>query len=81
MGLTKITSEHQATYDPDADAAYLQLAEHIGQGAAVRQEIVGIDGLGEVVLDFDSSNRLLGVEVIGAALLPDVLLRRLGVRK
>ena len=82
MGLTEITSEHRATYDPEVDAAYIYLAEHIRKGAAVRQEVVGIDGFGEVVLDFDSSNRLLGVEVVGAAaLLPDLLLKRLGVRK
>ena len=82
MSLTDITSEHRATYDPAVDAAYIHFAEHMREGAAARQEVVGIDGFGEVVLDFDSSNRLLGVEVVGAAaLLPDLLLKRLGVRK
>jgi uncharacterized protein YuzE len=50
-------------YDPEADAAYVYLIDHIEPGEAVRQEVV-LDG--GVVLDLDSKGRLLGVEVVYA---------------
>jgi uncharacterized protein YuzE len=54
------------TFDPEADAAYIQLADS-EPGEAVDQVIVeGIPSPAEVVLDFNSDGQLLGVEVIGA---------------
>ncbi|WP_040793511.1 DUF2283 domain-containing protein [Nocardia paucivorans] len=54
-----------ATYDPEADAAYIAVKHPIGAGEAVRQQSVPIDNA-EIVLDFDKDNRLLGVEILGA---------------
>lgn len=57
------------TYDREADAAYLQIAEVISPGAAVRQIQVEVDDTaqGQFVLDFDSDGKLLGVEVLFAS--------------
>jgi len=62
-------------FDPEADAAYIGLAV-IGPGEAVRQVIVeGVPNSSDIILDFNSSGRLLGVEIIGArAVLSDQLL-------
>lgn len=62
------------TYDPEANAAYVQLVDTIGDGEATTQQhsIVPPGGQGEIVLDHDASGRLLGVEVLGA----DRLLRQ-----
>jgi uncharacterized protein YuzE len=50
------------TYDAEADAAYLNVVAHIGDGEAVEQEMIDRpEGY-----DFDQHGRLLGVEVIGA---------------
>jgi uncharacterized protein YuzE len=54
------------TYDADADAAYFSLAPDVEDGDAVRQDFFEWDGGGEIILDFDADNKLLGVEVIGA---------------
>ena len=65
------------TYDADADAAYFSLAPDIKDGDAVRQDFFQWEGGGEIILDFDTDNRLLGVEVIGArAVLRASTLRR-----
>ena len=65
------------TYDADADAAYFSLAPDIKGGDAVRQDFFQWDGGGEIILDFDADDRLLGVEVIGArAVLRASTLRR-----
>jgi uncharacterized protein YuzE len=62
-------------YDPEEDAAYIGLAS-ISPGEAVRQVVVeGVQNATDIVLDFNSSGQLLGVEVIGArAALSDRLL-------
>ncbi len=63
------------TFDPEADAAYVRLAE-IAPGQATVQVIVeGVPGPADVVLDFDSAGHLLGIEVIGASAIldPDLL--------
>jgi uncharacterized protein YuzE len=62
-------------FDPEADAAYIGLAV-IGPGEAVRQVIVeGVPNSADIVLDFNSSDQLLGIEIIGArAVLSDLLL-------
>lgn len=54
------------TFDPDADAAYIYVADEIAAGAAVENLVVERDGHGDIVLDFNAEGRLLGVEVIGA---------------
>ncbi|MCM3615377.1 DUF2283 domain-containing protein [Microbacterium enclense] len=65
------------TYDADADAAYIAVVDDVPAGAATQQvhSISTPGGRGEVVLDFDAHDRLLGVEVLGAraVLAPEVL--------
>lgn len=65
------------TYDADADAAYIAVVDDVPAGAATQQvhSIATPGGRGEVVLDFDAHDRLLGVEVLGAraVLAPEVL--------
>jgi uncharacterized protein YuzE len=60
------------TYDPEADAAYIQLVDEIAPGGVART--VGCDPAevgGMINLDFDSQGRLLGIEVLDASeLLP-----------
>ena len=50
------------TWDAEVDAGYLYLTD-IGDGDAVSQHIVEnpVEGLGDVILDFDREGRLLGV--------------------
>ncbi|MFI5931906.1 DUF2283 domain-containing protein [Actinoplanes sp. NPDC051494] len=55
-------------YDNEADAAYLEL-EKIAGAAVVENVVVERPGRGDIVLDFDTGGRLLGVEVIGATAL------------
>jgi len=59
------------TWDVEAGAGYLALAE-IAPGDAVSQEIVPnpADGMGDIVLDFDASGRLLGIEFLDERALP-----------
>ena len=63
------------TFDPEADAAYLYIADEIPNGAAVENLVVERKGKGDIVLDFDATGHLLGVEIIGAEALldPDIL--------
>lgn len=65
------------TYDREADAAYLQVADNSARGAAVRQIQVPEDKhvSGEFILDFDSDGELLGLEILFAsdALSPSAL--------
>lgn len=53
-------------FDSSANAAYLSIESHIPAGSAVENVVVGRNGQGDIVLDFDAGGRLLGVEVIGA---------------
>ncbi|MBF6209898.1 DUF2283 domain-containing protein [Nocardia puris] len=55
----------RVTYDPAADAAYFTIADAIAPGEATRQVVTPVAG-GTVVLDFNSSGTLLGLEVLGA---------------
>lgn len=59
------------TWDGEADAGYLSLTE-IADGDAVSQRVIEnpVQGLGDVVLDFDREGRLLGVEFLDRRLLP-----------
>jgi len=65
------------TYDPEADAAYIQLVETVAPGRAQTQHhsIATPDERGELILDYDAAGCLIGVEVLGASavLPPDVL--------
>jgi uncharacterized protein YuzE len=58
----------EITYDPEANAAYIQLVTRIAPGEASEQvdSIETPGGRGEVILDFDSIGRLLGIEVLNA---------------
>jgi uncharacterized protein YuzE len=60
-----LKSRMRLTFDPEADAAYLNI-EEIPPGAAVENVVVGREGKGDIVLDFDADGYLLGVEIIGA---------------
>jgi uncharacterized protein YuzE len=63
------------TYDAEDDgAAYVQFVDDVRPGEATRQEVVGG---GNVVLDFDSEGRLLGVEILDANLMlrPETIAR------
>lgn len=65
------------TYDPEADAAYIQFVEEIGVGGVTKT--VGCDPLevgGMINLDFDRDGRLLGIEVLDASrILPREMLK------
>ncbi|OJF12546.1 hypothetical protein BG844_20100 [Couchioplanes caeruleus subsp. caeruleus] len=54
------------SYDSEANAAYLAIEQDIPSGSATENVVVERPGQGDIVLDFDSDGRLLGVEVIGA---------------
>lgn len=56
----------RVTYDEDADAAYVSLVS-VAEGEAVRQRAVPVPGRGEIVLDFDSNDQLLGIEILEAS--------------
>lgn len=65
------------TYDADADAAYIYLADEIEAGGVARtyacdpQEVNGM-----INLDFDEAGRLIGIEVMDASkMLPTKALR------
>jgi ketosteroid isomerase-like protein/uncharacterized protein YuzE len=75
-GYRAVMTDRRISFDPEADAAYLPLAE-IRPGEAVRQVVVDdIPAEAEIVLDFSADGRLLGIEVIGAtAILDPALLR------
>lgn len=62
------------TWESEDDVGYLSLCE-IGEGEAVHQKIVKnpVRGAPEIILDFDRSSRLLGIEFMGAAALPPSL--------
>lgn len=67
----------RVTYDPAADAAYVELAGPLaaGEAATTIHSITTPGDRGEVALDFDADGRLLGVEVLHAsAVLPAAVL-------
>lgn len=56
------------TYDPAADAAYIQLVPEIGAGGVAQTytcDPTEVDGM--VNLDFDHEGRLVGIEVMDAS--------------
>jgi uncharacterized protein YuzE len=67
----------RVTYDPAADAAYVELAGPLadGEAATTIHSITTPGDRGEVALDFDADGRLLGIEVLHAsAVLPAAVL-------
>jgi uncharacterized protein YuzE len=56
------------TYDPEADAAYLQLVERVDGEIAETLPVEELDEsrAGGFIFDFDDDGRLLGIEVLGA---------------
>lgn len=54
------------SYDSEANAAYLAIEEDMPNGSATENVVVERVGRGDIVLDFGSDGRLIGVEVIGA---------------
>lgn len=50
-------------FDKDADAAYIYLKEKIEDGEVARTISINEN----ITLDFDSSNKLLGIEVLNAS--------------
>jgi uncharacterized protein YuzE len=67
----------RVTYDPAADAAYVDLAGPLGDGEAATtiHSIMTPGDRGEVALDFDADGRLVGIEVLNAsAVLPAAVL-------
>jgi uncharacterized protein YuzE len=61
-----MSRDERFTHDPDSDCAYFSVAPSIADGEAVEQVVVEREGRGEIVLDFDSAGRLLGVEIVEA---------------
>ncbi len=57
------------TYDPEADAAYLLVADSIAPGEAVRQvQVPDEDSVpGQFILDFGRDGKLLGLEILFAS--------------
>lgn len=64
------------TYDPDANAVYIDVGSGPTPGSSVRQLPMALpDGRGELIVDLDEAGRILGIEVLGArACLPAGLL-------
>lgn len=66
----------KVTYDASVDAAYIQLVDEIGVGGVANTYPCDPRDVGGMInLDFDSSGRLVGVEVLDASKLlpPEVL--------
>jgi uncharacterized protein YuzE len=55
------------TYDREADAAYIQLADEILAGGVARSYPCDPNEAGMINLDFDDQDRLVGIEVLHAA--------------
>lgn len=66
----------KVSYDPEANAVYIQLAEEIGAGGVAKTYPCDPAEVGGMInLDFDDAGRLVGVEVLDASkLLPRELL-------
>lgn len=66
----------RVTHDQEVDVAYVYLVPDATPGPAVRQESVpGVIEGTEIIVDFDASGRMRGIEVLGASLVlaPEIL--------
>lgn len=56
------------THDAEANAAYVYLVDHIDRGevAFTRMADIPLDGA-SLSVDFDTSGRILGIEVLGVS--------------
>jgi uncharacterized protein YuzE len=55
------------TFDPDANAVYIYLKDQIPPGGVSRSEFCDVElSGGPVFLQFDSTGRLIGIEILGA---------------
>lgn len=79
ISLTQGVEYMKITYDKQADAACVMIADHIHDVEAAIQlhSIKTPGGEGEVTLDFDRNGKLLGMEILGPeqVLQPEVLAR------
>jgi len=68
----------RVTHDPTVDAAYIYLEDSIAPGAVMKTYCCDpAEVNGQINLDFDSSGRMVGIEVLDASrLLPAGVLRR-----
>jgi len=56
------------TIDHDADAAYIQITDHMGAGAVAKTYSCDPAEVGGTInLDFDGKGRLLGIELVAAS--------------
>jgi hypothetical protein len=61
----------QLRWDQEVDAGYFALTA-IGPGEAISQRVVEnpVEGIGDIILDFDAQGRLLGIESLDGRALP-----------
>jgi uncharacterized protein YuzE len=58
----------RVTYDKSTDAAYIYLTDNIGAGGVAKTYCCDpLEVNGQINLDFDHQDRLVGIEVLGAS--------------
>ena len=64
------------THDPQADAAKIYLVDAIQSGEVKKSHVCDIEQANaSIILDFDSLDRLVGIEILGASkILPERML-------
>jgi uncharacterized protein YuzE len=56
------------TFDPEADAAYIYVEDHLGFGEVAETHMCDVEVKeGAVILAFSEAGHLVGVEILGAA--------------
>lgn len=56
------------THDPEADAAKIYLVDTIQPGGVARSHVCDVELTDcSVVLDFDTADKLIGIELLGAS--------------
>lgn len=60
-------------HDAEADAVYVYMHDAIAPGEAVKQiELSSLKAEGQLLVDLDRENRIIGFEILGASHLLDV---------
>lgn len=60
-------------HDTKADAVYIYMHDTIAPGEAVKQiELSSLKAAGQLLVDLDRENRIIGFEILGASQLLDV---------